>query len=286
MENTLQNAPASPSVSAEPAWFTNMVAPASADPVVEPAPPSPEDSGGPEPVVTEPATEQPVTSEAEAPTPEPTPEPQVDEVAELRARLAEIEQQRAQEKQERDRAEREAQTLRNREEYWAEARKHAAAIDDDEERAEYFRKAAETLVDQEARAVQEQAQIAQFTQAIRNFPSYAQQHHGITADQAAVLTEYASDPNPQTAALKVSTALDIFMKENAAIKPTVSPEATRAAVEQSLAQRASAEAATSGVTATGGINGANPAPSEKPTSLRPGSPESLAHLARALGLSQ
>ena len=285
MENTLSNDPASPSASATPAWFEAMVAPASAAPEQEPPAPIPDDSGGPEPAVTtDPATAQPVAAEPETPSDPAPPEP--DRVSQLEAELNQIRQEREQEARQRQQAEFEAQRVASEEEYWTEVDRQAASIEDVEQKAEYYRKAGMQFAEQNAQFIRQQSEAAQFQTALRNFPSFARQNHGITAEQEARLTAFASDPNPQVAALKIATALEVFMEANATNRPVISPETTRDAVEQSLAQRANAEAAQNGVAALGGINSANPSPptNPTPTSIRPGSQESFDLL--RLGLSQ
>lgn len=288
MENTpLSDATASPSTSAAPAWFTALTAPASAAPEPEQPAPAPDDSSEPAPAP-EQAAPEPAQPDGENPEPAATaPDPAPDykgEIEALQRQVAEMQQAKEQAERQREQEQRQAAILQSREDYWTEVDRIAEGIEDADERNTYYRKAANDLAEQEAKAVKENSELARFQQAIRNFPSYAQQHHGITAEQAAKLTEFAADANPQVAALKIATALDLYMAQNAAAKPPVSPDVTREAVQQTIADRAAAEARESGVTVQGGINGANPAPTQAPpASLQPGSRESHDMLAGILG---
>lgn len=283
MENTLSNDPASPSTSATPDDIQALFAPASAEPVPEVAAPIPEDPGEPAPVTTEPAIEQPVVAEPVAPSPEPTPTPTEREL-QLESELNQIRQERERESRERAQAEFESQRALNEEKYWEEVGQHASTIEDVEEKAEYYRRAATAFAEQNTRFINEQQLSIQFSNAVNNFPAWATKEYGFTPAQQARLEQIAaSAPDDKTASWLMAGAAEAFAESNKS-HPTVSPETTREAVQQSLAERANAEAAQNGVAALGGINGANPSPNQNhpPTSIRPGTRESHDLLSQAL----
>lgn len=279
MENTLSDAiPASTPAPAEPSWFSALIAPASAPPEPEPDAPSPVEAVEPGPVAEAP------TDDA-APPPEPETQPTVSpEVEALRRQVAEMQQEQARRDREAEQQRLQTERTQSRAEYWAEVKRNVAQIEDPEERDAYWQRASDELVVQEERARNEVDQQSQLVAAVKGFPDYARTQYNITDDQFQYLVRIATgEGSPESIGYQMSGAVDWFVQQNAtAAKPTVSPETTREAVQQTIAERAAEDARTSGVAALGGINGANPAPPSLPTNLRPGTPESLGALAGIL----
>lgn len=261
---------ASSSASAAPAWFTALTAPASAAPV-DPAPSTPDASGEP----------APVESSSPAPTPDPDPplqpEPQVQpapdpEVEALRRQVAEL--QAAQVKREADerRQQLSAERTKARDEYFAEVRKHAATLDDLDERDAYWQQAV-TDFDAQQEAHQDAERLErEAAEVTRAYPDHIGKEWNLTPDQIAEIAELGeSQPDWRVAGIMMTGMAHAFRKENA---KAPSPDTLREQATQALADKAAAEVAASGALATGGLSGTTPSGVQKPTALRPGSRES------------